>query len=120
MAYLSRYSLLRSRERKRGKNLIKKILLLLLFVGITTDLQATFPPLNAGGGPGRLAKPAVLPNTQLRVHDVGKVWLSVTNFGFFGSQDGAFKDAGGKYLVAPSCNFQEEAISLTSFRELSG
>jgi hypothetical protein len=105
MAYLSRYSREWSHERKRGKNLIKKILLLLLFVSITSDLQATFPRENTGDGPGRLAKPAVLPNTQLRVHDVGKVWLSVTNFGFFGSQDGAFKDAGGKYLVAPSCQF---------------
>ncbi len=52
-----------------------------------------------------LAKPAVLPNTQLRVHDVGKVWMSITNFGFFGSQDGAFTDAAGKYLLAPGCEF---------------
>jgi hypothetical protein len=85
--------------------LIKKILLLLLLVSIATDLHATFPRDDGGGGSGPLAKPAVLPNTQLRVHDVGKVWLSVTNFGFFGSQDGEFTDAGGYYLVAPGCQY---------------
>ncbi len=85
--------------------MIKKILLLLLLTGVATDLHATFPRDNDGGGQGQLAKPAVLPNTCLRVHDVGKVWLSITNFGFFGSQDGEFPDCGGKYLVAPGCEF---------------
>lgn len=83
---------------------MKKIIMLLLLAGIATDLHATMPENNKGRG-GPLGKPAVLPNTQVRVHDVGKVWLSVTNFGFFGSQDGAFPDASGKYLIAPDCEF---------------
>ncbi len=57
------------------------------------------------GQPSPPAKPAALPNVQLRVHDVGKLWLSITNFGFFGSQSGDFDDAGGYYLVAPGCEF---------------
>lgn len=86
--------------------MIRKILLLLLLVGLaTTNLYATFPQNNGGGGTGTLAKPAVLPNTCLRVHDVGKVRLSITNFGFFGSQDGQFPDCGGYYLLAPGCEF---------------
>ncbi|HBZ00701.1 MAG TPA: hypothetical protein DEO84_05180, partial [candidate division Zixibacteria bacterium] len=67
--------------------------------------QAAFRKEADENGPRRLAKPAALINSQLRVHDVGKVWMSVTNFGFFGSQDGAFEDASGKYLIAPSCMF---------------
>jgi hypothetical protein len=82
---------------------MKKIILLLLFVGIAANLNATMPADNGGGGP--VAKPAVLPNSCLRVHDVGNVWFSITNFGFFGSQDGAYEDCGGKYLVAPDCEF---------------
>ncbi|MEE9554794.1 MAG: hypothetical protein V3W18_10895, partial [candidate division Zixibacteria bacterium] len=57
------------------------------------------------GRPSPPAKPAALPNVQLRVHDVGKLWLSITNFGFFGSQDGEFDDSGGYYLIAPGCEF---------------
>jgi len=84
--------------------LIKKIVLLLLVVGMATSLNAAVLQ-GSGGGGWRLHKPAVLPNTQLRVHDVGKVWMSITNFGFFGSQDGDFEDYSGKYLVAPGFEY---------------
>jgi hypothetical protein len=83
---------------------MKKIILLLLLVGIAANVNATVRQEGKPGG-GRFPKPTALPNSQLRVHDVGNVWLSVTNFGFFGSQDGTFKDAGGKYLIAPGCEF---------------
>ncbi|OGC93539.1 MAG: hypothetical protein A2W25_16960 [candidate division Zixibacteria bacterium RBG_16_53_22] len=83
---------------------MKKIILLLLLVGAAANLNATMPrDQDTGGGP--VAKPAVLPNSCLRVHDVGNVWFSITNFGFFGSQDGEYEDCGGKYLVAPDCQF---------------
>jgi hypothetical protein len=83
---------------------MKKILFLLILTGFAFNIQAAVRHDDEqGGGWRRFAKPAVLPNTQLRVHDVGKVWLSVTNFGFFGSQSGAYLDASGKYLLAPSC-----------------
>jgi hypothetical protein len=84
---------------------MRKILLILLLACVTPNLNAAVLEGTAGGGGGGFAKPAALPNTQLRVHDVGKVWLSVTNFGFFGSQDGAYKDASGRFLVAPGCEF---------------
>jgi len=71
---------------------------------MASNLNATMPIDNGSGG-GPLAKPAVLPNSQLRVHDVGNVWFSITNFGFFGSQDGDYTDASGRYLVAPDCQF---------------
>ncbi len=76
----------------------------ILLIGLMPGLAyATVMRENSGGG--GFAKPSALPNTQLRVHDVGKLWLSVTNFGFFGSQDGEFEDASGKYLLAPGCQF---------------
>ena len=78
-----------------------------LFLFFALGLQAA-AKLDSSGGPGQPsppAKPAAVPNVQLRVHDVGKLRLSITNFGFFGSQDGQFEDAGGYYLVAPGCEF---------------
>ncbi len=68
-------------------------------------VNATVLDESLSGGGNRAAKPAALPNTQLRVHDVGKLWLSVTNFGFFGSQDGEFDDAAGIHEPAPGCEF---------------
>jgi hypothetical protein len=93
----------RGGRRKRGKILMKRILLLILLAGISSGARAAVMQGSQGGW--QLGKPAVLPNTQLRVHDVGKIWLSVTNFGFFGSQDGTFKDAAGIHTVAPGCEF---------------
>jgi hypothetical protein len=83
---------------------MKKIVLLLLLAGVAANLNATVRPEGDPGG-GRFGKPAALPNSQLRVHDVGKVWLSVTNWGFFGSQDGDYPELTGRYLVAPDCEF---------------
>ena len=82
---------------------MKRILLLFLLVGFANWAQAAVMQENQGGW--HLAKPAVAPNTQLRVHDVGKIWLSITNFGFFGSQDAVYKDAAGIHPVAPGCEF---------------
>ncbi len=40
----------------------------------------------------QLTKSAQVPNTILRTHNVGNFYLSVTNWGFFGSQDREFCD----------------------------
>lgn len=78
---------------------------LVLAVAIGPPAAAKLDSSRDSGSPSPPAKPAALPNVQLRVHDVGKLRLSITNFGFFGSQDGAFDDAGGYYLVAPGCEY---------------
>jgi len=84
---------------------MKKVTWLLLLAFMVGTVNATVMDESLYGGGNQAAKPAALPNTQLRVHDVGKVWLSVTNFGFFGSQEGEFEDASGKYDPAPGCQF---------------
>lgn len=95
------------RMRGRGKELVvmRKItwLLLLAFMAGTAGARTMDEGLYSGSGPA--AKPAALPNTQLRVHDVGKLWLSVTNYGFFGSQEGEFEDAAGLHDPAPGCEY---------------
>ena len=84
---------------------MRKILLFTIFVLFAGSAMAAVSHEALRNGGGSPAKPAALPNTQLRVHDVGKIRLSVTNFGFFGSQGGDFEDAGGYYLLAPGCEF---------------
>lgn len=86
---------------------MKKVtwLLLLAFMAGTVNATVMDESLIGGGGGYQAAKPAALPNTQLRVHDVGNVWLSITNFGFFGSQEGEFDDAAGIHDPAPGCVF---------------
>jgi len=53
----------------------------------------------------QMPKPtAGTPYTSLRVHNVGNFYLSVTNWGFFGSQAGEFKDP-KTGLPAPGAHF---------------
>ena len=42
-----------------------------------------------------------MPRTQYKFHDVGNIWLTVTNFGFFGNS-GTWKIYGKNF---PSCEF---------------
>jgi hypothetical protein len=53
------------------------------------------------------SKPQILdlPDTQLRVHHASNILFSVTNFGFIGSQDGAFHDVEGLFNPAPGAEF---------------
>jgi len=46
-----------------------------------------------------------LPNTQLVVHRAPNINLSVTNFGFLGSQAGEFEDIEGYFDPAPGAMF---------------
>jgi hypothetical protein len=84
---------------------MKKVVWLLVFMFLAgiASAEISYESLDDGGG--YPAKPTALPNTQLRVHDVGKLWLSVTNFGFFGSRGGDYGDDGGYYIIAPGCEF---------------
>jgi len=84
---------------------MKRILLILIIAFSANIALAEFAHQPGDGRLRPPAKPAALPNTQLRVHDVGKLWLSVTNFGFFGSQGGDYPDNGGYYIIAPGCEF---------------
>ncbi|OQY29501.1 MAG: hypothetical protein B6244_03750 [Candidatus Cloacimonetes bacterium 4572_55] len=36
---------------------------------------------------GQRARPQADPNLEFRTHDASKIWLTMTNFGFFGNQD---------------------------------
>jgi len=45
------------------------------------------------------------PLNQTRVHNVGNMWLSITNYGQFGSQGGRSIRDGCTGLFAPSCQF---------------
>jgi hypothetical protein len=78
---------------------------LIVFSASAHNAAARLSSSGDNGEPSPPAKPATLPNVCLRVHDVGKLWLAITNFGFFGSQDGEFDDCGGYYLVAPGCEY---------------
>jgi hypothetical protein len=84
---------------------MKKITWLILLAFMAGTASATVMDESLGGGGNPPAKPAALPNSQLRVHDVGNVWLSVTNFGFFGSQENEYEDAAGIHDPAPGCEF---------------
>lgn len=85
---------------------MKKLTWLLLMAFMAGTVHATVMDESlSGGGNNQAAKPAALPNTQLRVHDVGKLWLSITNYGFFGSQGGDVQDAAGIHDPAPGCEF---------------
>jgi hypothetical protein len=75
-----------------------------MFLLIASAAYATMPQTE-GGNNGGFGKPMALPNTQLWVHDVGKVWLSITNYGFFGSQSGDIPEYTGRYVIAPSAEY---------------
>ncbi len=60
---------------------------LLLFLGM---VLVCFPPLLSARRAleaERRARPFQDPYLQKKTHDVGKAWLTMTNFGFFGNQD---------------------------------
>ena len=59
-----------------------------------------------GKGPGgeSTKKLTAAANDELRVHNVGNLWLSVTNYGVLGSQSGNLRDP-CTYKYAPSAEF---------------
>jgi hypothetical protein len=57
------------------------------------------------GDHGRVPARTELPNTQLMVHRAPNINLSVTNFGFLGSQEGEFEDIEGYFDPAPGAMF---------------
>jgi hypothetical protein len=81
------------------RKLIWLPLLFLLVGGAEAEMMRESP-----GDGGFVAKPTALPNTQIKVHRVGKVWLTISNYGFFGNPDD-LEDPDGLAAVAPSCMF---------------
>ncbi len=60
-----------------------------------------------------LARAAVVPNTQNRSHRVGNVWMTITNYGFFGSQfrQSQLNEMEGPYAGMPAPSFEFPAGS---------
>lgn len=56
------------------------------------------------GGGGGFGKPAVTPNSQIKVHDVGKIWLTVSNYATFANPHD-LPDPRNQDALAPSCMF---------------
>ena len=84
---------------------MKRSIVLLLMLLLTASAAYATMPQTEGGNNGGFGKPMALPNTQLWVHDVGKVWMSITNYGFFGSQGGDINEYTGRYLLAPGVEY---------------
>jgi hypothetical protein len=82
----------------------KVVLWLTLFTLLATGINATVMQDSLDRGSYYQAKPAALPNTQIRVHRVGKVWLTISNYGFFGNPDD-LDDPDNISPLAPSCMF---------------
>src|SRR4030067_472165 len=72
------------------------VVMWVLLLGLVTD----------GKGPGgeSTKKLTAAANDELRVHNVGNLWLSVTNYGVLGSQSGNLRDP-CTYKYAPSAEF---------------
>lgn len=82
---------------------IYRVCYLVIAVLLFTSLMAT---ARTRDGKKSIPKPttAALPAEELRVHNVGKFWLSVSNYGIFGSQSGELKDPCTR-ASAPSAEF---------------
>jgi len=69
-----------------GAGALSAIIALLVIFLAVPDGYARAMRDRGQGGSGPLLKPAVGPNTQLRVHRISNVQFSITNKGIFGSQ----------------------------------
>ena len=88
------------RKKRKGVNSIVAILLLLC-LSIPSH-AAMMRESSEGGG---FAKPAVAPNEMIRVHDVGKIWLTISNYATFANPHDLDDPRDGYYGLAPSCMF---------------
>ncbi len=87
------------RERGKVVNLIIGTFLLL-----SMGIPSYAAMIERDGQRGGFAKPAVLPNEQIRVHDVGKIWMTISNYAQFGNPD-ELADPRNPEAIAPSCMF---------------
>jgi len=92
-------------HQQRGPSMLFKILILAMMTLMASGAFAInmHPNYDTNGG-GPLYKSAVEPNQTLRVHRVGNVWFSITNYGKFGSEARGLYDPLTNSL-APSCEF---------------
>jgi len=92
-------------HQQRGPSMSYKILIVIMMALMASGAFAInmHPNYDPGGG-GPLYKSAVAPNQTLRVHRVGNVWFSITNYGKLGSEGRAIYDPLTN-LDAPSCEF---------------
>ncbi len=71
----------------------------------TAGARMTEPPKGVDLPPG-LYKVAATPNSQQCAHKVGRLWFTITNYGFFGSQNsGTLRDCITNQVGMPSAEF---------------
>lgn len=92
-------------------NRLHSFVLISLVGGLSGFSWAALPPSNASSPPKGPVRIAVTnPNSQNRVHNAGKVWMNITNIGYFGndSPGGPFdplEDPCQAGVWAPQCEF---------------
>ncbi len=87
--------------RERGKT-VKLIIGTFLLLSMGTPSYAAM--MERDGQGGGFAKPAVNPNSEIRVHDVGKIWLTISNYAQFANPND-LDDPRNLDALAPSCMF---------------
>lgn len=90
---------------KKSKSLSLKIIITAAFlISAFTHSEARMKSDNHKL-PYKTPSTAADPLNQTRVHNVGNMWLSITNYGQFGAQEGRSIRDGCTGLFAPSCQF---------------
>jgi hypothetical protein len=87
--------------RERGKT-VKLIIGTFLLLSMGTASYGAMVEREGGGG--GFGKPAVTPNSQIKVHDVGKIWLTISNYATFANPHDT-PDPRNPDALAPSCMF---------------
>ena len=87
--------------RERGKT-VKLIIGTFLLLSMGTPSYAAM--MERDGQGGGFAKPAVNPNSEIKVHDVGKIWLTISNYAQFANPRD-LADPRNPDAIAPSCMF---------------
>ncbi|MEE8417558.1 MAG: hypothetical protein V3S06_02745, partial [candidate division Zixibacteria bacterium] len=87
--------------RERGKVIS---LIIGTFLLLSMGIPSYAAMMERDGQRSGFPKPAVDPNSELRVHDVGKIWLTITNYATFANPDD-LADPRNPEAIAPSCEF---------------
>ena len=89
---------------RHGPFILSAVIAFMAVMLISSAFAIDMNPNYYNRGGGNLAKPAVSPNQTLRVHRIGNVYFSITNYGKLGSEGRALYDPLTS-APAPSCEF---------------